>query len=88
MSKPGGTEPEFAIAVGDPWHGKGVGETLIKNLMTIAKEQGSETLWGVVLAENRHMISLARKMRWEISMGQDGGEYEIKIDMHNLSINI
>ena len=81
MSKPGGTDPEFAIAVGDPWHGKGVGETLIKALMSVAKEQGIETLCGVVLAENRHMIALAKKMGWEVLMGRDSGEYELKIDL-------
>jgi len=81
MSKPGGTEPEFAVAVGDPWHGKGVGETLIKNLMTIAKERGMETLYGVVLSENKHMIALARKLGGKISTGQDGRECELRIDL-------
>jgi acetyltransferase len=88
MSKPGGIEPEFAVAVGDPWQGKGVGATLMNYLLTIAKERGMETIWGIVLTENSQMIALARKIGGKISRGQDGTEYEVKIDMKNLSINI
>ncbi|MBW1888054.1 MAG: bifunctional acetate--CoA ligase family protein/GNAT family N-acetyltransferase, partial [Deltaproteobacteria bacterium] len=88
MSKPGGIEPEFAVAVGDPWQGKGVGATLMKQLLAIAKERGIETIWGMVMTENTQMIALARKIGCQISRGQDGSENEVKIDMHNLSMNI
>ena len=88
MSKPGGIEREFAVAVGDPWQGKGVGAVLMNYLLAIAKARGIETIYGIVLAENTQMIALARKLGCKISRGQDGREYEVKIDMHKLSINI
>ncbi|MBW1813579.1 MAG: bifunctional acetate--CoA ligase family protein/GNAT family N-acetyltransferase, partial [Deltaproteobacteria bacterium] len=38
MNKPGETEPGFAVTVGDPWQGKGIGRALMKSLLAIAKE--------------------------------------------------
>jgi acetyltransferase len=82
MSKPGGIEPEFAVAVGDPWQGKGVGAILMEYLLAIAKERGIKTIGGIVLAENTQMLAFAKKLGCKISRGQDGGgEYELKIDL-------
>ena len=30
MTKPGGTDPEFAVTVGEPWQGEGVGAALME----------------------------------------------------------
>jgi len=87
MSKPGGITPEFAVVVGDPWQGKGIGVTLMKSLLAIAKERGIENLWGVVLSENTQMLSLVRKIGCHISRGQYGGEYEVKIDLSSVSLD-
>jgi len=74
--------------VGDPWQGKGIGVTLMKSLLAIAKERGIETLRGVVLAENNHMLSLVRKIGGSISRGQYAGENEVKIDLSSVSLNL
>ena len=87
MSKPGGVTPEFAVIVGDPWQGKGIGSTLMKNLLAIAEDRGIEKIWGVVLAENTHMLAMARKLGCEISRGQSASEYEVKIDLNALKID-
>jgi len=67
MSKAGGIEPEFAVVVGDPWQGNGVGVALMEHLIGIARERGVESIWGLVLAENTHMLALARKLGFAIS---------------------
>ncbi len=74
--------------VGDPWQGKGIGATLMKNLLAIAKDRGIETLWGVVLSENTQMLSLVRKIGCHISRGQYAGENEVKIDLSSVSLNL
>jgi len=81
MSKAGGIEPEFAVVVGDPWQGKGVGAALMEHLLEIAKERGMESIWGLVLAENTHMLALARKLGFAISRVPGEAEYELRADL-------
>jgi len=81
MSKAGGIEPEFAVVVGDPWQGKGVGVALMENLIAIAKKRGMESIWGLVLAENTHMLALARKLGFDISRVPGEAQYELRTDL-------
>jgi len=80
MSYPGGTKAEFAVLVGDPWQGKGIGATLMKQLIAIAKERGTESVWGLALAENTNMLALGRKMGFKISRIPDCHEYRMEMD--------
>ena len=34
---PDGKQGEFAVVVGDPWHGKGIGSNLLEKCLAIAK---------------------------------------------------
>jgi acetyltransferase len=71
---------EFAIAVGDPWQGKGVGSRLLQHALRIAAARGVRTVYGKVLAENRRMVKLARKGGFRVE--RDGtGEYAITVDL-------
>jgi acetyltransferase len=84
MTRLSGTDPEFAVTVGDPWHRKGIGAALMKRLIHIARERGLPHMWGVVLAENTHMLALARKLGAKISKVSGANEYEVKIDLKEL----
>ena len=81
MSKAGGIEPEFAVVVGDPWQEKGVGVALMEHLIGIAKERGMESIWGLVLAENTHMLALARKLGFAVSRVPGEAQYELRTDL-------
>lgn len=84
MSDPDGREAEFAMAVGDPWQGKGLGEKLLKYCISIADERGIRRLWGIVLAENTAMLSLARKLGFTITRSTDLNEYELGLNLKNI----
>ncbi len=84
MAKPGGISPEFAVLVGDPWQGMGVGETLMEQLLSIAKKRGLESIEGLVLGVNRNMLALARKLGFELTRVPGGSEYEAKIDLSKM----
>ena len=86
ITDPDGKRAEFAVLVGDPWQGKGVGARLLEKSLSIAKERGIETVWGVVLRENKGMLSLARSLGFSISMSQDPGEMELNIDLRSLQV--
>lgn len=66
---------------------KGVGAKLMQHLITIAKERGFETLWGIVLAENTHMLALARRVGAQVSFIPGAGQYELKIDLKEISMD-
>jgi acetyltransferase len=57
---------EFAVAVADAWHGQGVAERLLRALIESASRKGLRWLQGDVLADNRAMLALARKLGFEV----------------------
>ncbi|MEZ4527863.1 MAG: bifunctional acetate--CoA ligase family protein/GNAT family N-acetyltransferase [Desulfobacterales bacterium] len=66
---------EFAVLVSDPWHGKGIGAALLSRCLDIAKEQGIEEVWGIVLPENTHMIKLGKKLNFRMKRDPESNEY-------------
>ena len=84
MSDPDGKRAEFAILVGDPWQGKGVGARLLERCLAIAKERGIETVWGIVLHENTGMQALARKLGFKVSKSDEPGELVLTIDLKSV----
>jgi len=84
MSDPDGKRAEFAILVGDPWQGKGVGARLLERCLAIAKERGIETVWGIVLHENTGMRALASKLGFKVSKSDEPGELELTIDLKSV----
>jgi acetyltransferase len=80
----GGTAAEFAVLVADEWHGKGIGATLLKQCLLIAKKRNLPKVWGIVLAENRQMLALGRKLGFKIERKDSGGEFHLSIDLQTL----
>ncbi len=78
---PGSSRAEFSIVVGDQWQGKGIAAALFQRSLTIAKEQGIEEVWGIVLPENTRMLALGRKFGFSVNRSPDSREYELKIDL-------
>lgn len=56
------TGAEFAIAVADALHRKGIGGTLMETLMQHARAAGIKRLHGTTFAANQAMQNLARKL--------------------------
>ena len=84
IGDPDGKKAEFAVLVGDPWQGRGVGAELLQKCLRIAKERGIETVWGIVLRENTQMLALARKLGFNVSRIDEPGELELTIDIGSL----
>lgn len=56
------SEAEFAILVADDHQGRGLGTVLVRQLAVTAHEAGIDTLSGDVLAENKAMLRVIRKL--------------------------
>ena len=52
---------EFAVVVGDPWQGLGLGSQLLDHIAGIAKDMHLDKIYGYVLASNYKMINMCSK---------------------------
>ena len=87
ISDPDGKKAEFAVLVGDPWQGKGIGALLLENCLHIAKERGIETVWGTVLQENTHMLALGRKLGFRICRVPESTDCELTIELRQVAFD-
>ena len=78
-------DAEFAVLVGDPWQGKGIGAHLLATCLEIARERRFGIIWGTVLAENKGMLALGRKLGFSRKRGDQSGEFELTLDMSRLA---
>lgn len=62
---PDGETAEFAVAVADAWQGRGVGARLLRGVIEVAARRGLRWMEGDVLATNRGMRALARKLGFQ-----------------------
>lgn len=53
-----GRGAEYALAIGDAWHRRGLGAQLMRGLINAAQEQGLTYIDGMVLSSNRPMLAL------------------------------
>lgn len=81
VGEPDGKRGEFSVLIGDPWQGKGIGAKLLLQCLRIAQERGMEIVWGTVLAENRYMIALGKKLGFTVKQGEEPTEYKLTIDL-------
>ena len=88
IGDPGGKKAEFAVLVGEPWQGRGVGAKLLRKCLRIAKERGIEAVRGIVLRENTQMLALARKLGFSLSRIDEPGELELTIDLRSVDVDL
>lgn len=62
-------EADFAIAIADPWQGRGLGRVLLAELVDAARANGLERISGDVLAENTRMLQLGRSVGRDAHVG-------------------
>jgi len=62
---------EFALVIADAWQGRGIGRRLLAKLIAVARARGLATIYGDVLATNRTMLELARRLGFTIARHPD-----------------
>ncbi len=72
-----GYSAEFSILISDNLQGRGIGACLLRHCFDIARQKGLKVIHGVVLAENRQMLALGRKMNFTIKHIAGTTEYEL-----------
>ena len=77
---PNREQGEFAILVGDPWQGKGLGLTLMERIIAVAKDYGIHYLYGDVLIENEPMLEMMKRLGFSFRKNLEEGTF--RVDMH------
>jgi acetyltransferase len=72
---------EFAVIVGDPWQGKGLGPHLLERVIAIAREQGVKLLYGDVLAQNQPMLEMVKSAGFQLKRDEDGQVVRIEMKL-------
>ncbi|SDU06055.1 bifunctional acetate--CoA ligase family protein/GNAT family N-acetyltransferase [Desulfobacula phenolica] len=81
INEPDGETGEFAILVGDTWQGKGIGSNLLKKCLSIAQKHGLKKVHGIVLAQNRNMLALGKKLGFDISREPGSSDNQLVIHL-------
>jgi acetyltransferase len=70
--EPDGRSGEIAFIVADPWQGLGLGTRMIEYVIEICKDKGLETIYGIMLPDNRRAIGVMKDMGFTIEYCDDG----------------
>jgi len=63
---------EFAVTITDDWQGAGLASRLMKELVRDASVRGLMRMDGYVLASNRPMLELARRLGFSVRPSEEG----------------
>jgi RimJ/RimL family protein N-acetyltransferase len=72
---------EFAIAVADDWHGRGVGTALLKELTERAREEGVRRFSALVLSDNRQMLDMIAELGALQVKDHQAGTVELEVEL-------
>ncbi|MDA0703915.1 MAG: bifunctional acetate--CoA ligase family protein/GNAT family N-acetyltransferase [Proteobacteria bacterium] len=74
---PDNEQAEFALIVGDDFAGQGVGTRLMTKLVAYARGRGVGSMIGIILSENKAMLSICRKLGFTIV--EEPEEHDVKV---------
>ncbi len=80
---PDGNKGEFAVLVGDPWQGKGVGAKLLEHVLKISKNRNIYDIYGNVLRGNIYMLKLGENLGFTQQWDLSGEECKLTIDLRH-----
>jgi len=67
-----GTSSEFSLLVGDRWQGQGIGTRVLDALIAEARQRRLRRVEGLVYADNRGMLRLARAFGFQVTDSSEG----------------
>jgi len=79
VAEPGKAEMAFAII--DEYQAQGIGTTLLRHLVLIARESGLQQLVAEVLRENAPMLALFRKCGFNLQKSSEAGVVHAVLEM-------
>jgi len=79
---------EFAVTVADGWRGAGLASSMMRALIRDASTRGLKRMEGYVLAQNRSMLDLARRLGFEVGASEEGPSVKlVRLDLVSTARN-
>jgi RimJ/RimL family protein N-acetyltransferase len=79
VASPGQAEVAFTVA--DKYHGQGIGTTLMRHLVAIARDAGLKELVADVLPDNKQMLAVFRKCGLAMSTRRESGSVHVTLQL-------
>jgi acetyltransferase len=76
-----GDNCEFSILVRDEWQGKGMGKRLMQQLITVAESYEYQSIYGLVLPDNKGMLHLAQSLGFHQEHDADLGLIRVSLKL-------
>jgi len=70
---------EYAIVIGDPWQGQGLGSSMTRYILEIAKSRGIKKIYAYLLDDNFDMLSLFQKFGFSAEKEEDMYRVELLV---------
>ncbi len=78
---PDNTEAEFAMAVRSDQQGVGLGRILLDKLIRYYQDNGTQSLMGFTMLQNKGMSELAKKLGFKVAIQLEDGLIEMHLDL-------
>jgi acetyltransferase len=75
---------EYAIVIGDPWHGQGLGTSMTRHILEIARSRGIKKVYAYVLDDNVFMLHLFQKFGF--SRKKEGEMYRVELPLEPVGV--
>lgn len=79
ITNPDKASCEFSLLVADEFNGKGLGSRLMLCIMEVARDRGLKEIDGLVLANNRTMLSLMRKLGFVVQEFPEDEDFKLVV---------
>ncbi len=73
ISDPDNIDAEFAVLVRSDLKGLGLGRRLLEKLISYTRDHGLKRLNGITMPNNRGMVTLARKLGFDVDVQLEDG---------------
>jgi acetyltransferase len=77
-------QAEFSVLVSDNVQGVGLGRGLMEKMISYCQSQGTMEMMGTVLADNRPMLKLCKRLGFEVRKTQDAEVVEVLLSMNEV----
>lgn len=82
ISDPDNVDAEFAVLVRSDLKGLGLGRRLLEKLITYTRDHGLLRLNGITMPNNRGMVTLARKLGFDVDIQLDEGIVALTLSLN------
>lgn len=69
----GVNEAEFVLLVADDWQRRGIGSELLHRLVSVARDEGLDRIYGDLLAGNTGMLCVSQRLGFTLDRVSEAG---------------